>query len=682
MIKSDRKHNKIILILAAFTIASVLCSLAACACGVSIRQCFLFAFYQTGIIFVPGIAIYFCLYSNKKDETDSLGFCCISYAIGYGLQIVAYFLIAFTGFHFFSAQIVCGLLLIISVPVILMKAHQSSLTIKRSGTVWYVLFLLFLLLTFFAYSARYLLPGVKNDIAVYHADALYWIENAAALTKSFPPAELRMSGTILYYHYFASAYLAFANMVTGIDVFSLGYALYPFGKCLIFFGGLYTLSKVFSYDRRKQFFFLFVLLFTTGLEKYSIVNYVAHILTLPFGFDLSFGFGAYFLAYLIRQNGSLNTDKQSCILAVFSFLMCTGHKAPVALVYLAFAGVLCLCWLLGKQFRKAFTNGLPLLFCFLFVMVVCIGFLTNKDNGVGVGGFSHVATLRASPLFNSYEPVALNREPGISGIFSILFIYLKLMVLLILSINPLLIFLIVHGIADCIYNNTFKQIDWALLAAIVFGFFMGLFNAQEGVSQMYYTLAVTIPAAVFGIIHLNLNGKRYQKVVCYISVILASVQCIWFFNNSGVAMTVFNGVHTLTDTNYKIAEEIIPYSIQKSDYEALCWVRDNTNAHSVVLTDRSVLCNLDNYMYYGTFSERQMYLEGDRYFYQTFLEQREKRKEVICELYQNSIDALEFAIQDGVDYILQTKWLTPSFEGLGCTPVYESNTITVWQIEK
>ena len=221
-----------------------------------------------------------------------------------------------------------------------------------------------------------------------------------------------------------------------------------------------------------------------------------------------------------------------------------------------------------------------------------------------------------------------------------------------------------------------------MLAAIVFGFFMGLFNAQEGVSQMYYTLAVTIPAAVFGIIHLNLNGKRYQKVVCYISVILASVQCVWFFNNSGVAMTVFNGVHTLTDTNYKIAEEIIPYSIQKSDYEALCWVRDNTNAHSVVLTDRSVLCNLDNYMYYGAFSERQMYLEGDRYFYQTFLEQREKRKEVICELYQNSIDALKFAIQDGVDYILQTKWLTPSFEGLGCTSVYESNTITVWQIEK
>ena len=681
MIRNEGKHNNLITLLVYFGGISVLCSVAACLCGVGIKNCLIFACYQICGIMLPGIAVSLRILRKSEKETDILSLFCFSYALGYGLQIVAYFLVAFSGFQPYSAPVIAALLFGSSVPVILSERKRFQ-GFNRTETIWVVLFLLFLLLTFFAYSARYVLPGVYQNTAVYHADALYWIENAAALTKSFPPAELRMSGTILYYHYFASAYLAFANMITGIDVFSLGYALYPLGKCLILFGGLYAISAMFSYDRKKQFFFLFILLFTTGLEKYSIVNYVAHILTLPFGFDISYGFGAYFLACMISQTVDRKTSSRDCMLAVFFFLMCAGHKAPVALVYLVFTGILCLFWLFGRQITKAFGNGLPILFCFLFVMIVCIGFMQSGENRVNAGGFSHVATLRASPLFRSYEPAALNREPGIKGILTVMLLYIKLMLLLVLSINPLLLLLTANGIICGLKNKTLDPVDWSLLGATFFGVFMGMFNAQEGVSQMYYTMAVTIPAAFFGLRHLNPEVNRIQKSVSCIAVVFAVVQCVWFFRNSGAASAALQGFQTVTGTNSAKTEETVPYSIQKSDYEALCWLRENTDAHSVVLTDRSVLCDLDNYMYYGTFSERQMYLEGDRYFYGTYLEQREKRREVIREIYQNSTEAVEYALKDGVEFIVQTKWLVPDFEGNGCRLAFETDTIAVWQIEK
>ena len=681
MIYSDGKKYNLIALLIAFSGISVLCSIAGCLCGVSIKNGLIFACYQVFNIILPGTAIALRFIGKREKETDVLSLFCISYALGYGLQIVAYFLVAFSGFQQYWVLIISVLLFGISIPVLITE-HNHFSGINRAETVWVISFLSFLFLTFFAYSARYVLPGVRQNTEIYHADALYWIENAAALTKSFPPAELRMSGTTLYYHYFASAYLAFANMVTGIDMFSLGYTLYPLGKSLIFFGGLYALSKQFSYDRRKQFLFLFILLFTTGLEKYSIVNYVAHILTLPFGFDISYGFGAYFLTFMIKQTVNQRINRWDCLLTAFFFLMCAGHKAPVALVYLFFAGILCLFWLLEKQPLKAFGNGMPVLFCFLLVMIICIGFLQGRESRVNAGGFSHVATLRASPLFRSYESAALNREPGIRGLFSVALLYIKLMLLLVLSINPLLLLLTVNGIFCCLKTRKKDPVDWALLGAVSFGFFMGMFNAQEGVSQMYYTLAIAIPAAVFGMRHLNPEENRLQKFVCCIATVLAVVQCIWFFHNSGVMSATLNGFETVSSVNLVKTEETAPYSIQKSDYEALCWLRDNTDVHSVVLTDRSVLCDLDNYMYYGTFSERQMYLEGDRYFYRTYLEQRANRREIIREVFQNSLEAVEYASQDGVDYIVQTKWLSPDFEGTGCHLVFETDTIAVWQIEK
>ena len=678
MPENENRQRNILIFPALFACLSLLCSLGGILCGATLSQCVRFSLYQTFFVFFPGLAAALILAENEAD--DEIGMFCLSYALGYACNVIAYFLTAGSGLTKTAAWIFAVVFAAAALIVIIQRKGKTRLAYAgRDGLFYGAVFAVFLIVVFFAYSARHSVPTEAGDSVVYHADALYWIENAAALTKSFPPAELRMSGTTLYYHYFASAFLAMTEMITGIDVFTLGYALYPFGKCLILFGGLYSLSAVLFQEKWKRAFFLLALLFTTGLERVTIANYVAHIVSLPFGFDIAYGFGAYFIAAFSRQFFEPGFRIRGCLLSTVTFLMCAGHKAPVALIYLLIAGVLCLSWLLKKQPLKAVLNGFLILSVFFFVMIGCVGWMNGEETRVNAGAFSHVATLRASPLFEGYEEAALSRAGGIRGWIPVLALYGKLILELCLLIHPLILLLEVNGIAGCFKRRKADGLDLALMSAVGFGLFMGLFNAQEGVSQLYYTLATYLPGMAFGLRHLEPERGKIQKGICTAAGILFCIQCVWFFGSCGAAADMKAGIRNMLHGQENRVESI-PDSLQKTDYDALVWVRDNTEDNTVIASDRSVICGIDNYMYYGTFAERQMYLEGDRYFYETHLEEREERRELLTKLYQNDPAAIERLKADNVAYILQTKWITPEYEGSGCQKVYETETMVVWKI--
>ena len=95
MIRNEGKLNNLITLLVYFGGISVLCSIAGCLCGVSIKNGLIFACYQVFNIILPGTAIALRFIRKREKETDVLSLFCISYALGYGLQIVAYFFVAF-----------------------------------------------------------------------------------------------------------------------------------------------------------------------------------------------------------------------------------------------------------------------------------------------------------------------------------------------------------------------------------------------------------------------------------------------------------------------------------------------------------------------------------------------------------------------------------------------------------
>ena len=76
-----------------------------------------------------------------------------------------------------------------------------------------------------------------------------------------------------------------------------------------------------------------------------------------------------------------------------------------------------------------------------------------------------------------------------------------------------------------------------------------------------------------------------------------------------------------------------------------------------------------------------MYLEGDRYFYGTHVDERAHRRDALSEAYlQNDSKAVAKLKNEGVTYIIQTKWVTPDFAGPDCMKVFETDSINVWEI--
>jgi len=87
-------------------------------------------------------------------------------------------------------------------------------------------------------------------------------------------------------------------------------------------------------------------------------------------------------------------------------------------------------------------------------------------------------------------------------------------------------------------------------------------------------------------------------------------------------------------------------------------------------------------MLYGIFSQRQMYVEGDVYFRKDYLTERTHMREVVNGVYGNSEEAIITAAEEGVNYIIQTKWITPEFFPSASLAklVYESESLRVFEI--
>lgn len=104
--------------------------------------------------------------------------------------------------------------------------------------------------------------------------------------------------------------------------------------------------------------------------------------------------------------------------------------------------------------------------------------------------------------------------------------------------------------------------------------------------------------------------------------------------------------------------------IRGSDVEALAWIRENTDSDSLIMTDKAVMMEYPKYYYYGLFCERQQYLEGTDMLGEDRKNDNEvaRRKEIIINVYSNLDGAIETAIGEGVDYIVQTTDVTPDFK--------------------
>jgi len=108
-----------------------------------------------------------------------------------------------------------------------------------------------------------------------------------------------------------------------------------------------------------QLITLFLLLFSTGFEKFTGVTFFWHIYLVPMAFNISFSLELIVILLVLKQIEKEKVDYANLFLLLFFLIVCTGTKGPSGAIVLCGIGIACIYWMLvKKEYSKALTYGI------------------------------------------------------------------------------------------------------------------------------------------------------------------------------------------------------------------------------------------------------------------------------------------------------------------------------------
>lgn len=625
---------------------------------------------QLLIVFVPGYALVKLIdFQGTLIEKIS-----ISYTVGYTLNIIEYLIVY--GLRFQRFALLFGIIVAIISTIFIYKRADKTVNESFSNAVldqdWHLLLLLFIIYLFInimAYSGNAISPLIGKEMTEFPRDVQFWCSNAVALKIDFPPTPTYLDGSILYYHYFSSLQIAYLSQISGIDVFTLSFTLFSFGKCIMLLGGVNYLLNVIGAPSRSKIFYFAAILFMTGEEVKSFVTGLWHTIQAPFGFDIGYALGMWFLGILIVQWKSEKFNSRLFGLCMLFWMTLTGVKAPISMVLIFAAAIFCFIWLMCKNYKNAFGYGGCIVGIFLVVSIVFAGAMR-----VANGDYEGVSGKLLS--FYSLQDVLTVRHSNV--ILSLIYTIIQK----IYYTHPVLLLVTCASSALAIYYLWRKKLEWkecilaiVMLITTCIGLFMGIFIFAGGKSEMYFSMAAFIPCIAYDaelwrlFVDKKLISSIKQLRICALGIFAVSL--------IGIYNMLFNAyidglVTALSDGNKKIhGDYLFPEdSFNRDEALACIWIRDNTDGKAMVVNDRSVIGGKYNDYYVGIFSERQQYLEASDLIYivelddlynTTIMEEVSRRSFNIMSMYYNEISAFEQLKNEGVDYIIQNQMYTPNF---------------------
>lgn len=217
---------------------------------------------------------------------------------------------------------------------------------------------------------------------------------------------------------------------------------------------------------------------------------------------------------------------------------------------------------------------------------------------------------------------------------------------------------------------------------------------------MYFCMILAVPQCAF-ICLINSYEKEYKgerkKSVIYrfaktlnvaLLVLCTYMYAMDSYDGSGAIYSSLNGLKMLTSKPLIQEDEGLSVpGVRKTDIDALEWIRDNSSFDSVVLSDKAIISDNPRFYLYGMFCERQQYLEGTDMLVLAGDDIRNeilRRKLLISDVYHNKEGAIEKISNEGVDYIVQTKDITPDFiyDKRRITLVKSTETINVYKVKR
>ena len=639
-----------------------------------------FVIYNIFSIYLPGILI--CHFS--KIRLSKIGFFTIPYLIGYALLIAEYFFseIFDRRISFLAVIIFVGCISSIFLFYLIYKKRNIIETYESGfDNLSFIMLFIWLIINVVLYSAAQMGPDSLNCFETTR-DLQYWANNNVSLKLSWPADMLFMSGQRLNYHYFSSIAIAFLSEAYKVDIFTLSFTFYSFSKSIIMIGAVTFFIESFMPKKKTAVFSYIIMLFTCGIEKISKILFVNFMIALPFGFDIGFAYAVLFIALMLRQWEKENFDGGLFLLTFISWAMCVGSKAPLAFIIIFFAALICLYWLINKKLKLAFTYGLSILGSFLIICKFCVGLFSviKGDSLWSIKPYSIERIMRIDGP-ESFDILGnLLADIGSGNI--ILAIIVKF-----LSVNPIVSVLFIYtSILSVIYikkkklNTKTMYLMASLIITGFIGYLLGYIIDAGALSEAYFLLAgiITVYAYIlyvwnyyneFKEEHFSAFSKKTETIftTIFIMSMVIGFGRFWFCSllDEGALSFAYKGINNIiniNNENYSLDNDEM--AIRQTDCQALSWVRDNTEKDSLVLVDRAIMTDNAAYYMYGIFTERQNYIEGinmlNRYD-KVINDEIERRILVANDLFSNKKDAYIKIKNDGIDYVVQTKDITPGF---------------------
>lgn len=645
-----------------------------------------FFFCQIFAIFLPGLVVGIYIYrEGTVVEIISLG-----YAIGYCINIIEYFVLYTLHLEQFSIATIIAMAAT-AIYILLTKLKDINYGEEKQELALLLIFSGYMLVNIMSYSANYLSPRYNMlGFTEMPTDIQFWCSNAVSLKNSFFPNATYFTDATLYYHYFSSMHVGFLSKLTGIDVFSLAFTLYPFGKCLLLVGGFNFLLNRFQLEESKLLL-MSLILFMSGRERRSMVLYVTAFIERSFGFAVGVAFAFWYLATFILLVRKEKFDPKWCTINLLFWFVCCGAKAPVASIIIFIPFFYCCLWLIQRKFGRAFGYGGGVAGLFLLVSIVCTGMLRMFSGVQQADGRSFSMSM--------YSPQDSEYIDKFWGPFRLAYnviykMYWSHQVLFIVTLVSFIIFLFLLITKKMETENVI--LAFVLIATIIIGYILGVLINAGGRSESYFSLSAALTAIVFDAVVLE-RAWQERKIrdyffrsrfvqVALVCLCLYGVYYIMFPPN-------FGGLANSLKRGYDIIQGKASFSeacFTKEEADACIWIKEHSDKDAIVINDRTTVGGESEFYYFGVFSERPQYIEATGLLAYVDLKNKEislrdevaKRIYLAERLYGNDITAIEELKEAGVRYVIQNDNITPDFlyeEGL-LEEKYVFGDITVYEI--
>ena len=510
----------------------------------------------------------------------------------------------------------------------------------------------------------------------YYLDNIFWIGNNVELTYAIPPDNFRnVLAPDISYHYLSSIRMALIQTTLGIPAFEACFAYSFFDLALLLASAAVMFVHAFLPADAADFMPVdaaaFLLLFSTGVERFCSMSFLSHLYISSFGFGESFSAMLVFLALLKRywEHGQISVAE--AFAGAFVLALCMGHKGTLGFVCLVVAFVVCAVSLFDKERRRfALLFGLMVLAAGLAVYFA----LLSKGYGRNTGDVSNLRSLLSFPYVKAlHDAVCALPLPRIveEGVFLAVYTFLC---------HPFCWAGAAIALVHAIRGKTFDVLDAALLIASSVCVCALRLIPMKGFSQSYFFMAA-IPL-MWGIVFKDLRvpaafqGVRIRRAV--LAGIAAFTLC--FCYQLWIPKLVIKDAYHLAGR--QVPEKLLTMSgfsannVNPEEYEALVWVRENLPEDALYMVDVYDEATRNTY-FPGSLSQRHVIMQ-----WHLFGVENVDFSADVPSVFKGDAAALEQCKTAGIGYLVQLTTDDPLEEHFPgqIEVVYRNDGVSVYEL--